>query len=186
MTPSLTRSGRFIAVVGPSGVGKDSVMEALCARRPDLVRIRRVITRPSEAGGEDFEGIGAALFAARAAGGDFALHWQAHGLSYGIPRDVHDVLARGQDALANLSRGVLGQAARVFPDLHVLHITARPEVLAERLSSRGREGRAEIARRLARPAPPFPEGLIVTEIDNSGRLDRAVAAALAALYPERV
>ena len=178
--------GRFIAVVGPSGVGKDSVMEALCAARPDLVRVRRVITRASDAGGEDFEGISPALFAARAAGGDFALHWQAHGLFYGIPREVRDVLARGHDALANLSRGMLGQAARVFPTLHVLHITARPEVLAERLASRGREGRGDIARRLARTAPPFPDGVRVSEIDNSGRLERAVAAALAALYPERV
>lgn len=186
MIEGRTQPGRLIAVVGPSGVGKDSVMEALCAERPDLVRVRRVITRAPEAGGEDFEAVGAALFAARAAGGDFALHWQAHGLSYGIPREVHQVLARGQDALANLSRAMLGQAARVFPGLHVLHVTARPEVLAARLAARGREGRAEIARRLARPAPAFPEGLTVTEIDNSGRLDRAVAAAMAALYPERV
>lgn len=185
MTQPRVAPGRFIAVVGPSGVGKDSVMEALVAARPDLVRVRRVITRPSEAGGEDFEGIGAALFAARAAGGDFALHWQAHGLSYAIPREVHQVLARGQDVLANLSRGMLGQAARVFPTLHVLHITARPEVLATRLAARGREGRAEIARRLARPAQPFPEGLRVSTLDNSGRLDHAVAAALAALYPEK-
>ncbi|NKX44781.1 phosphonate metabolism protein/1,5-bisphosphokinase (PRPP-forming) PhnN [Roseicyclus persicicus] len=179
-------TGRLIAVVGPSGVGKDSVMEALVAARPDLVRVRRVITRAADAGGEEFEGISPALFAARAAGGDFALHWQAHGLFYGIPREVHDVLGRGQDALANLSRAMLGRAARVFPELHVLHITARPEVLAARLAGRGREGRAEIARRLARPAPAFPEGLRVTEIDNSGRLDEAVAAALAALYPARV
>jgi ribose 1,5-bisphosphokinase len=179
-------AGRFIAVVGPSGVGKDSVMEGLVARRPDLVRIRRVITRAQAAGGEDFEGITPALFAARAAGGDFALHWQAHGLFYGIPREVHDVLAGGRDALANLSRGMLGRAARVFDDLHVLHVTATPEVLAERLAARGREGRAEIARRLARPAVPFPDGIKVSAIDNSGPLERAVGDALAALYPERV
>jgi ribose 1,5-bisphosphokinase len=178
--------GRLIAVVGPSGVGKDSVMAGLAAARPGLVRVRRVITRDPNAGGEDFEAVTPALFAARAAGGDFALHWQAHGLCYGIPRGVHDVLARGQDALANLSRGVLGPAARVFPGLHVLHITARPEVLAARLAARGREGRAEIAGRLARAAPDFPQGIAVTGIDNSGRLEAAVAAALAALYPERV
>jgi hypothetical protein len=29
----------------------------------------------------------------------------------------------------------------------------------------------------------LPEGLTVIEIDNSGRLDRAVDAAMAALYP---
>jgi ribose 1,5-bisphosphokinase len=178
--------GRFIAVVGPSGVGKDSVMGALVAARPGLVPVRRVITRAPDAGGEDYEAVSPALFAARAAGGDFALHWQAHGLSYGIPHAVHDVLGRGQDALANLSRGMLERAQRVFGELTVLHITARPEVLGERLAARGRESRAEIARRLARSAPTLPLGLQVVEIDNSGALDHTVALALAALYPESV
>ncbi|MFC6760861.1 hypothetical protein ACFQFQ_17395 [Sulfitobacter porphyrae] len=38
-------AGRFIAVVGPSGVGKDSVMAGMVARARDLVAVRRVITR---------------------------------------------------------------------------------------------------------------------------------------------
>jgi hypothetical protein len=95
-------------------------------------------------------------------GGDFALHWTAHGLSYGVPAQRGDVLDTGRDALVNLSRGVLGKAARQFETFHVLHVTARPEVLAERLAARGRETPQEIARRLARPAPPFPAGLRVT------------------------
>jgi ribose 1,5-bisphosphokinase len=94
-------------------VGKDSLMDALIARRPDLHRVRRVITRPVEAGGEVFDTT-SALFAARAAGGDFALHWTAHGLSYGVPASVRDVLGTGRDALVNLSRGVLGKAALKF------------------------------------------------------------------------
>ncbi|MBY6200933.1 phosphonate metabolism protein/1,5-bisphosphokinase (PRPP-forming) PhnN [Maritalea mobilis] len=179
-------TGRFIAVVGPSGVGKDSVMEALCAARPDLYRARRVITRPEAAGGEAFDGISPALFAARAAGGDFALHWQAHGLSYGIPREVHAILRSGRDVLANLSRAVLVKAGRVFDDVHVLHINATPEVLITRLEGRARETEAEIAKRLARSAPEIPEGMHVTEIDNSGTLGAAVAQAMAALYPEKV
>jgi ribose 1,5-bisphosphokinase len=179
-------AGRLIGVVGPSGAGKDSLMAALCERRPDLHRVRRVITREADAGAEDHDTASPALFAARAAGGDFALHWQAHGLSYGIPAHVDDVLATGRDALVNLSRGVLGRARQRFPTLHVLHVTAAPEVLADRLAGRGRESRVEIARRLSRPAPPLPEGLAVTGIDNSGRLEAAVDAALAALYPERV
>ena len=38
-------AGRMIAVVGPSGVGKDSVMAGLLEARPALRRVRRVITR---------------------------------------------------------------------------------------------------------------------------------------------
>ena len=44
-----------IAVVGPSGVGKDSVMEALETRAPGIQRLRRVITRPEGEEGEDFD-----------------------------------------------------------------------------------------------------------------------------------
>ena len=67
-----------------------------------------------------------------------------------------------------------------------LHVTARPDVLADRLAARGRESAQDIARRLSRPAPAFPEGLPVTEIDNSGRLRRTRwSTRLPALYPAR-
>ncbi len=179
-------TGRFIAVVGPSGVGKDSLMEGLCMLRPDLHRVRRVITRAPDLGGEDFEHVSESLFAARAAGGDFALHWKAHGLNYGIPRTVHGVLAEGRDVLANLSRGVLQAAEDSFDEVLVLNITASPKILARRLAQRGRERSHEIDRRLARPRPVMPMGLKTITIDNSGPLAESVAAAAAALYPERV
>ena len=176
-------TGRFIAVVGPSGVGKDSLIDALCADFPGIRRARRVITRDAQAGGEVFDPIDADGFAARVEQGAFALHWSAHGLRYGIPRDVLDDVARGRDVLANLSRGALLDAARLFPAVHVLHVTARPDVLVKRLHGRGRESATEVARRLDRPAPPMPHGVPVTEIDNSGSLADAVRAAKAALYP---
>ena len=179
-------AGRFIAVVGPSGVGKDSLMEGLCAMRPALHRVRRVITRAPDLGGEDFEHVSESLFAARAAGGDFALHWKAHGLSYGIPNTVRGVLAEGQDVLANLSRGKLQAAADTFDHLMVMNITATPKILSRRLAQRGRERGHEIDRRLARPKPVLPVGLKTITIDNSGPLAESIAAAAAALYPERV
>jgi len=178
-------AGRLIAVVGPSGVGKDSLIAAMVDARPQLHRVRRVITRRPEAGGEPFEAVGEAEFARRRAAGAFALWWTAHGLHYAIPATTWAVLAQGRDALANLSRGALEDARLAFPRLHVLSVSAPAEVLARRLSGRGREHAADIARRLARDTPPLPDGLTVTRIDNGGRLADSVAAALGALYPER-
>lgn len=175
--------GRLIAVVGPSGVGKDSVMDALVSARPGLVRVRRVITRPADAGGEDFTAVTVDAFQRMKDARAFALHWDAHGLSYGIPADIHTTLDRGQDVLVNLSRGVLDQAAAQFAQVHVLSISATPEVLAQRLTARGRETAQDIAARLARAAPPMPHGVRVTHIDNSGPLAGSIATALAALYP---
>ena len=153
--------------------------------RPDLHLVRRVITRPEEAGGEPFEGVDAAEFARRAARGEFALHWCAHGLRYGIPAGVRDSLSAGHDAVFNTSRAMLEEAARAFPGLRVIHVTARPETLAARLSARGRETPDDIARRLARAPVPIPGCLAVDEIDNSGLLEDAVAAFLAVLKPVR-
>lgn len=177
--------GRIFAVVGPSGAGKDTLMAAARAARPDLCLVRRVITRPEAAGGEPFEGVTAAEFARRKAAGGFALDWQAHGLSYGIPASVRGDLAAGRTVLFNGSRRMLDDAAGVFPGLVVLHVTAAPDILAERLAARGRETAADIAGRLARGTDPFPAGLPVLEIRNDGALDTAVAAFLDALQPVR-
>ena len=177
--------GRLIGVVGPSGVGKDTVMEAVARAWPGLHLVRRVITRPEEAGGEAFDGVSDEVFRRRVVAGDFALHWQAHGLSYGIPRAQTDRMAEGRILLVNLSRQVLAQAHAQFgPAFRVLAITAPREVLARRLTARGRETPEDIARRLDR-SMALPEGLPgdlpVTEIDNGGALDRAVQDALTAL-----
>ncbi|EIE49238.1 ribose-phosphate pyrophosphokinase [Salipiger aestuarii] len=173
-------SGQLFAVVGPSGVGKDTLMAQACARLPGLVCVRRVITRDAAAGGEAFDSVSERVFADMAARGDFALHWRAHGLRYGIPVAGLGPLARGERLLCNLSRGVLREAAATFPALMVLHVTARADVLGARLAARGRESTDEIAHRLARTAA-LPDGLNVVYIDNSGPLEDGVAAMVRAL-----
>lgn len=173
--------GRLIGVVGPSGVGKDTVMQAVAAARPDLGLVRRVITRPTGSGGEDFDGVTELTFQRRMASGDFALHWQAHGLRYGIPRGVEDDLAQGQSLLVNLSRAMLLEAQARFDGFSVLSLTASPQALAARLHGRGRESPEEIERRLARAGYGLPKGLArVVCIDNSGALDDTVGAVLRA------
>lgn len=179
-------SGRLIAVVGPSGVGKDTVMEAMAEADPRLGLVRRVITRPSAAGGEVFEGVTAQEFENRRAAGAFALHWGAHGLYYGVPVGVDADLAAGRDMLVNLSRGVLVEAGTRFPGLVTISLTADPDILATRLAQRGREGAEEIKRRLARAGSGLPDGVDAMTLDNSTTLEATVRTALDALYPVKV
>lgn len=176
-------TGRFIAVVGPSGVGKDTVMTALAVAEPRLRLVRRVITRPASAGGEVFDGVDVAQFKAVRDADGFALWWQAHDLFYGIPASVEADLAAGYDLLANLSRGVLGAAQARFGGMITLSLTATPEVLAQRLAARGREDAGQITRRLARASTGLPDSIAAITIDNSGALAHTVDQAQRALYP---
>ena len=173
--------GRLFLVVGPSGAGKDTLLAGAVAAEPRLHWARRVITRPEVAGGEPFEGVTEATFAARLARRDFALHWQAHGLRYGVPRGELAPLAAGRDVVLNGSRAAFGEIRMAFPGLVLLHITAPAAVLADRLAARGRETRTEILSRLQRASVTLPEGCPVIQIVNDASLEAGIARLLQAI-----
>ncbi len=179
--------GRLVLVTGPSGVGKDSLLDgarAALAGRDDIVFPRRVITRAAGLGGEDYVAVSEADFAAMAAAGDFALHWPAHGLHYGIPAGIDADLAAGRQVVVNVSRAVIDQARAKYPNLLVLAINASPEVLRARLLKRGRESVADIEERLQRAAAYRLDGADVVQLNNDGPLAEGIAA-FAALLENR-
>lgn len=163
----------LFAIVGPSGAGKDTLMRAAAEADPRIKLVRRVITRPEDAGGEVFEGVSETEFERRRQAGAFVLHWRAHGLSYGIPATIRAALGEGRSVLFNGSRGALSQAVAAFPALQVVLVTARPDVLRTRLGARGRETSGEIEKRLVRAEIPPDYSGIMFEIDNSGDLGAA-------------
>ncbi len=175
-------TGQIYAVVGPSGAGKDTLIDGAVAARRDLRRVRRVITRPSDARGEDFEGITEAAFALRKAAGAFAMDWAAHGLHYGIPKDA---LTGPGDVVFNGSRQALLQAVRLFPALIVVVVTAPDHMLAARLAERGRESAEDIVARLARAPFTLPDGIAARVVMNDSTPQDGVARLLAALQPIR-
>ena len=168
----------LVLVVGPSGAGKDTLLDAArqaLAGDPRCRFVRRVSTRPADAGGEAHEAVTDAEFAARG----FALAWQAHGLRYGIPADIAADLKADHVVIANVSRGVITEAAERFP-VQVIEITAPPEILAARLAARGRESAADVAARLARNVP-IPDRVPIETVMNDATVDVGVARFLAAL-----
>jgi ribose 1,5-bisphosphokinase len=170
----------IFAVVGPSGAGKDLLIRGALAARPDLRLVRRVITRPADAGSEDHEPATEEEFLALVARGDFALFWHAHGLRYGLPKTAFD----GQgDVIFNGSRAILSDAARVFPGLRVILVTAPDDILAARLAARGRESQTEIRARLARGSFTLPEGIDTYTVVNDGTAEEGIARFLAVLQP---
>ena len=167
----------IFAVVGPSGAGKDSIIARACAADPRLYWVRRVITRPERKGDEPFEGVTFSEFTDRQA--EFALAWNAHGLSYGLPaQPIADARAEGRTVIFNGSRQALPDAARVFPGLRVIVITATPDIRARRLAGRNREDAADVSARLSRASIDIPNDLPRITINNNGSLSEAVRAFL--------
>lgn len=179
------RTGKLVVIVGPSGAGKDSLMDYAKARLagdPALHFVRRAVTRQVDATAEDHDAMCAATFEAAAASGVFAVTWEAHGLKYGIPDTARAHTANGGIAVANGSRGALPAIRARFEDIAVVLVHAAPEVLAQRLSARGRETRADIVARLARSTYAFEHPVPDLRLDNSGELAAAGELLVAFLY----
>ena len=121
------QTGVLVLVVGPSGAGKDTLMEAAragLAGNPGYRFARRLITRPAMAGAEDHDSCDEAGFREIEAQGGLALSWQAHGLSYGIPAAELSGIGTGGVVIVNVSRAAIATAERLAERVVVLNITA--------------------------------------------------------------
>ncbi len=180
---SAAKPGYFFLVVGPSGAGKDSLMDGARARlSPDqYVFAKRTVTRPPGMVGEDYQSCNPEAFAKRAANGEFLATWQAHGYQYGLPRTLAIEQGKGKHIIANGSRSMVSEISKIVPNLIVIHITAPIDVLAKRLARRGRETEAEIRERLNRTTDTFPDALTVMTISNDASLEDGIMRFVSAI-----
>lgn len=175
-------TGKLIYLMGPSGSGKDSLLNASRSRLEAMgCRIaRRVITRSAEATGEDAQAVTPVEFEALREAGGFALHWRANGLGYGIPREIDDWLAAGRHVIVNGSREYLPKARQKYPELTVILLAVTPGVLSRRLLARGRESLGEIEARMARNSTlrnaAAHDAERTLHLDNSGSLEDSASA----------
>lgn len=150
--PAAIGPGRLILVVGPSGAGKDTLLglaRAACADDSSIVFPRRVVTREATSY-EDNQQVSPDAFRQGVARGEFAMHWEAHGHSYGLRRAIEDDICAGRTVIVNVSRTVIDALRRMYADVIVVSITAPPEVLAERLATRSRSSDGKIEDRIRR------------------------------------
>jgi ribose 1,5-bisphosphokinase len=167
-------SGTLVYVCGPSGAGKDSLIQAAGQLLGSRIRIaKRYITRPADAGWEEHVSITAEEFLYRRERGEFCFYWERHGLCYGLGREVEGWLAEDRLVLVNGSRVCLPDAEKHFPQLQPVLITADPAITAQRLKLRNRERGEELNDHLKEAQVPLAISSEILIIDNSGPLEIA-------------
>ena len=169
MTPRREPEGCLVYVMGPSGAGKDTLIDYARARVDPAAVIfaHRFITRPPRAGGENHITLSEQEFAARRDAGLFALTWKSHGLWYGIGVEVDAWLARGLAVVVSGSRAAWPMAQARYSNLRGLVVDAPAEIRAARLIARGREDERAVRARLAREVA-LPPGERLQLIYNDG------------------
>ena len=174
---------RLIVFIGPSGAGKDSLLQWLLQHAPQglhLHHARRTITRAATAGSEGHESVTPPEFQALCDANAFALHWLANDTGYGVRHAELAPVAEGGWVLISGSRAHIDDARQRFPGLTVVHVGASPEVLRQRLLARGRETEQQVADRLAR-AQAYAVPTDALSVLNDGALDDTGHALLALL-----
>ena len=178
---------KLVYVMGASGSGKDSLLDALRNKTPlGLLVAHRYITRAAHAGAENHIALSLDEFAQRKAHRLFALDWQAHQTHYALGAEIDLWMQHGFTVVVNGSRAHLAEAVARYGDaLLPVYLHVSPEVLEKRLTLRGRETAQEIQRRLQRAAE-YQHGLPAEchRLHNDGRLQDTLADLLTLLIEQ--
>lgn len=141
----------LVIVSGPSGVGKDTVISALCLipTEPQRYFVVTCTTRPRrdyEVDGVHYHFLSKEEFERKQAEGGFLESNNVHGHWYGTPRDqVREALAAGRDAILKIDvQGAAVVKQKVPEALLVFLVPPSLEDLFSRLQSRATETADEL------------------------------------------
>jgi guanylate kinase len=141
----------LVIISGPSGVGKDTIIDAL-RQRPHDPDYHYVVTcttrapRPGETDGVSYHFIDRERFEALRERGELLEANQVHDNWYGTPRDeVRRALAEGRDVILKIDvQGAQQVKERVEEALLVFIVPPSMETLFERLRARATESADEL------------------------------------------
>jgi guanylate kinase len=182
----------LFVVSGPSGAGKDTLVEAVRGRRPAIrysVSATTRAPRATEREGEHYFFVTRAEFECAMADGRLIEWREYNGNLYGTPRDyIEQSLTDGYDVILKPEvNGALAVRA-AFPDsVLVFVVPDRFSNLRERLLARRTETNEEIARRLeiAQREMKFIRNFDYIVVNAQDRPDEAVRDLEAILHAER-
>ncbi len=144
----------LVVISGPSGVGKDTIIEQMRAVMPDAYYAVTATTRPRRPG--EMQGVHylfytAEEFAETRAAGEFLEHATVYGNSYGVPKaPIRRALDRGQDVVVKVDPQGAMTIRHLAPEALLIFLLP-PDMgeLARRLRSRKTENREVLDLRIA-------------------------------------
>ncbi len=175
---------QLVIISGPSGVGKDTIIDAL-RRRPDAGRYHFVITcttraaRPGEVDGFSYHFLDRATFLALRDGGELLEANEVHGNWYGTPREqVRKALASGRDVILKIDvQGAQVVKERVPDALLVFVVPPSLETLFQRLKARATETADELELRQRNAAIELArqDDYDYVVVNETGQVERTAA-----------
>lgn len=189
----ITGPGLLFVISGPSGAGKDTLVEALVGRVPRLryaISMTTRAPRADERDGEHYFFVSRAEFEQRHADGMLLETREYGGNLYGTPRDsIQQSLTQGEDVIVKPEvNGALAVKA-AYPDAVLIFlIPDRFSYLRERLLARRTETNEEVARRLeiGHQEMTFLRSFDYLVVNQQNRQEAAVDDLRAILLAERL
>ncbi len=158
---------RIILIVGPSGAGKDTLINAVRGK-VDANIVTRYITRPPDEFEQNYY-VDKDAFLILKQNDFFFITWEAHSNFYGIPLNQ---IERGINIIS-VSRTVISKFEEKFEDTITVEITAPKELIVKRLIKRHRESKKEIEKRLERYFIEIKAKKLIT-FENKEKLSESI------------
>jgi len=178
---NFARQPLLVVISGPSGVGKDTLLERMKERGYPIhfvVTATDRLPRPGEVHGVDYFFFTTEEFTKMIGQDELLEHAVVYGQHKGIPRQhVQDALASGKDVIMRIDVQGAATIRRLVPEAILIFLTASSEEeLEQRLRARGGDSPEQLQKRIATAREEMkrlPEFDYVV-VNRDGELDRAV------------
>lgn len=149
----MNKPGKLVLFSGPSGVGKDTILDIVTEKYPELQRSVSMTTREpreSEIDGVDYFFVSRKAFDEMLSGGE-VLEFAKYGkYMYGTPkRPVDKWLGEGKTVILKIEVQGAAKIRKMYPDaLAIFIMPPSLDILESRLRQRGTENEDDLVRRM--------------------------------------
>ncbi len=182
----------LIVISGPSGVGKDAILNRMKETRRPFRFVVTATTRPRrerEKDGIDYHFFSEQKFQEMVEKGDFLEHARVYGNWYGVPKSqVKKAMDDGQDVIVKVDIQGAATIKKIVPEaVFVFLVPPSMEELIERLHNRCTEPPADLALRTGLAAEEMKKlpSFDYVVVNRKNKIDEAIAELMAIVTAEK-